>query len=102
MSDLSAADGVQSYKLSQQDGNNRKLIAEEDAARLATWINSRLNTDERVPGDFMILTRDTKQLSVYARAFEKWGLPVQVTGAGVSAEKELQELQVLLECMIDP
>ena len=102
VSDLSAADGVQSYKLSQQDGNNRKLIAEEDAARLATWINSRLNTDERVPGDFMILTRDTKQLSVYAREFEKWGLPVQVTGAGVSAEKELQELQMLLECMIDP
>ena len=102
VSDLSAADGVHWYELSKQSRNNRKLIAEEDAAHLATWINSQLTAGERVPGDFMILTRDTRQLSVYARAFEKWGLPVQVTGAGVSAEKELQELQVLLECMIDP
>ena len=102
VSDLSAADGVHWYELSKQSRNNRKLIAEEDAAHLATWINSQLTAGERVPGDFMILTRDTRQLSVYARAFEKWGLPAQVTGAGVSAEKELQELQVLLECMIDP
>ena len=102
VSDSSAADGVYWYEIGHQPRNNRKLIAEEDAARLATWINSRLTAGERVPGDFMILTRDTKQLSVYAHALEEWGLPVQVTGAGVSAEKELQELQVLLECMIDP
>ena len=102
VSNSSAADGVYWYEIGHQPRNNRKLIAEEDAARLATWINSRLTAGESVPGDFMILTRDTKRLSVYARAFEKWGLPVQVTGAGVSAEKELQELQALLECMIDP
>ena len=103
LSKSSAADGVYWYEIGQQDRNNRKLIAEEDAARLATWIKGRLSTGEpRVAGDFMILTRDTKQLSVYAHALEEWGLPVQVTGAGVSAEKEIQELQVLLECMIDP
>ena len=101
-SDSSAPEGVYSYSLDRVDRHVRRLIASDDSARLATWIASRVTAGERVPGDFMILTRDRKQLSVYARELEKWGLPVQVTGAGVSAEEELQELQTLLECMIDP
>ncbi|HKJ01415.1 MAG TPA: UvrD-helicase domain-containing protein, partial [Longimicrobiales bacterium] len=77
-------------------------VAADDARRLATWIRGRLDGGERGPGDFLVLTRVTRGLSVYARAMEEYGIPVQVTGAGVGVEHELEELLALLECMIDP
>ncbi|HSG09498.1 MAG TPA: UvrD-helicase domain-containing protein, partial [Longimicrobiales bacterium] len=77
-------------------------VAADDARRLASWIRARLDRGERGPGDFLILTRVTRSLSAYARAMEEYGIPVQVTGAGVGVEHELEELLSLLECMIDP
>ncbi len=78
------------------------LVAEDDAARLSTWIRDRVDRGERDAGDFLVLTRNKRSLSVYARAMEAHGIPVQVAGAGVGVELELNELMALLECMIDP
>ncbi len=84
------------------DGRSREAVAEDDAARLASWIRARIDAGERSPGDFMILTRTTHYLDVYARALEARGVPLQVTGAGVGVAHELAELMTVLECMVDP
>jgi ATP-dependent helicase/nuclease subunit A len=81
---------------------NRRAVAEDEAARLAAWIHRRVAAGERRPGSFLVLARTRASLEAYARALESWGLPVQVTGAGVGVEEELQELRILLQCMIDP
>ncbi|HET9948585.1 MAG TPA: UvrD-helicase domain-containing protein, partial [Longimicrobiales bacterium] len=76
--------------------------AADDAARLSSWIRARVDGGERRPGDFLVLTRWRSRLDIYARALEAYGLPVEVTGAGVGVEEELRELEAVLECMIDP
>lgn len=97
----SGAEGVFVYEV-QPDAYNRSAIAVDDAERLACRIRERVDAGERAPGSFMILTRQRMSIEAYARALEAWGLPVQVTGAGVGVEQELRELRVVLECMIDP
>ncbi|HUE97425.1 MAG TPA: UvrD-helicase domain-containing protein, partial [Longimicrobiaceae bacterium] len=97
----SGAEGVFVYEV-QPDAYNRSAIAVDDAERLACWIRQRVDAGERTPGSFMILTRQRVSIEAYARALEAWGLPVQVTGAGVGVEHELMELRAVLECMIDP
>ena len=96
-----AAEGVFGYRVAPVE-TNQAAAARDDATRLASWIRGRVDAGEREPGDFLILTRVKSRLDVYARALEAYGLPVQVTGAGVGVEEELRELQVVLECMIDP
>jgi ATP-dependent helicase/nuclease subunit A len=95
------AEGVYWYAVEPERSSNA-AVAEDDAARVATWIGDRIADGERSPGDFLVLTRVTRSLAVYARALEARSIPVQVTGAGVGVEQELQELLILLECMIDP
>ena len=95
------AEGVFTYGVAPAE-SNQLAAARDDARRIASWIRSRVDGGEREPGDFLILTRMKSRLDVYARALEAYGLPVQVTGAGVGVEEELRELQILLECMIDP
>jgi len=80
----------------------REEIAAQDSARVASHIEACVRSGERVPGDFLVLTRDRKDLMQYARAIEARNLPVQVTGAGVSLEHELHELRVLLDALADP
>lgn len=94
-------EGVYTYQLAP-DGANKDSASEDDAARIATWIRDRVDSGERVAGDFLILTRGRGQLSAYARALEARSLPLQVTGAGVGVEEEIREVEVLVECMIDP
>ncbi|MCG6955764.1 MAG: UvrD-helicase domain-containing protein [Gemmatimonadetes bacterium] len=95
------AEGVFWYAVAP-DAHNRAAVTDDDAARIASWIRTRIDSGERVAGDFMILTRTTHYLAAYARALEAHSIPVQVTGAGVGMEHELEELVALLECMIDP
>lgn len=95
------AEGVFTYLLDPA-GNRKDLAAADDGARIASWIRRRVDAGERVPADFLILTRGRGQLAVYARALEAYGLPVQVTGAGIGVEDEIHELQAVLACMIDP
>lgn len=94
-------EGVFVYHLEPEQAN-RDSAAKDDAARLSAWIRERIDSGDRGPGDFMILTRNRHRLATYARALEAHSIPVQVTGAGIGAEEELQELQVLLACLIDP
>ncbi len=76
--------------------------AEQDAGRVASWIARRVAQGERSPGDFLVLVGRKKHLARYARALEDRRLPVDVSGAGVGFEQELQELLVLLDALIDP
>jgi ATP-dependent helicase/nuclease subunit A len=80
----------------------RAAVAADDAERLASWIRMRIEAGERAPGDFLVLTSDRRYLASYARALEARSIPLQVTGAGVGVELELDELMALLRCMIDP
>jgi len=95
------AEGVFWYAVRPARDQNAEVAA-DDAARLATWIRDRIDTGQREAGDFLVLTRNKRSLSIYARAMEGHGIPLQVTGAGVGVEMELEELMTLLECMIDP
>jgi len=96
-----AAEGVFCYDIAPPS-KSKGAAAFDDAARIATWIRDRIDRGERSAGDFLILTRGRGQLAAYARALGQYALPVQVTGAGIGVEDELRELQVLLDCMIDP
>ncbi|MEM7413944.1 MAG: UvrD-helicase domain-containing protein [Gemmatimonadota bacterium] len=95
------AEGVFTYDLNPER-KTKASAAADDGARLASWIRARVDAGEREPGDFLILTRLRPHLDAYARALEARDLPVNVTGAGVGVEEEIRELEVLLECMIDP
>jgi ATP-dependent helicase/nuclease subunit A len=97
------AEGVFHYRISS-DVKTKDAIAEDDAARLAAWIAGRTREGEgdRSPGDFLVLTRERRRIEAYVRAFEAWGLPIQVSGAQVTAEEEVEELMVLLRALIDP
>jgi ATP-dependent helicase/nuclease subunit A len=77
-------------------------ISEPEAALLASWVRGRLEGGARRPGDFLVLATRKSELAVYARALEAQGVPVQVTGAGVGAERELTELILLLSALADP
>jgi ATP-dependent helicase/nuclease subunit A len=91
-------------------------IARHNAGQIAQYIRSAIARDEPLltsdegevliygtPGDFMILTRNTKRLSIYAEALAEHGIPYTVAGgkdAGVS--EELQGLVDLLACVLRP
>jgi len=94
-------EGVFAYTLAP-DEKNKAAASADDAARIAGWIRGRVDRAERRPEDFLILTRGRGQITAYANALEAHGLPVQVTGAGVGVEEEINELQIVLRCMIDP
>ena len=83
-------------------GAKQHDIARDDAARIAGEIAHRVASGERQPGDFMILTRTRKFLSVYARALEDRNLPVEVSGTGVGFEDELRAFLLLFKCLADP
>ena len=83
-------------------GTRQDEVARDDAARIASEIARRVATDERQPGDFMILTRTRRFLSVYARALEDRNLPVEVSGTGVGFEDELRAFLLLFRCLADP
>jgi ATP-dependent helicase/nuclease subunit A len=55
------------------------------------------------PGDFLIITRNTPRLSVYARELQKQGIPHVVTGGSALNEvPELALLQVALRALVEP
>jgi ATP-dependent helicase/nuclease subunit A len=77
-------------------------IAEAEARLVASWIRDRIERGERRAGDFLVLAARKSQLATYARALEAHGIPVQVSGGGVGAERELTELVLLLRALADP
>ncbi len=94
-------EGVFVYDIAPEQ-RSKAGATSDDALRLASWIRGRIGNGERTPGDFLILTRQRGNLDNYAAALEEYGVPVDVTGAGVGVAEELRELEVFLECMIDP
>ena len=91
-------------------------IAQHDAARIAQYIQSAVEQDEPLltdesgdvlidgmPGDFMILTRNTKRLSIYAEALAERGIPYTVAGGkDARVSEELQGLVDALACVLRP
>jgi ATP-dependent helicase/nuclease subunit A len=92
------------YELDDPVNSPVAELAGQDADRLATFIGQRIEAGERRPGDFLVLTPNTKWLGRYAAALERRNIPVQVTGAGVGGRQnvELQELRLLLRALCDP
>ena len=78
------------------------VVAEADAELLASWIHGRIRRGERRAGDFLILPYLRRFLTVYARALEARGVPVQVTGGDLLIDEEIHELRLLLDALIDP
>ncbi len=94
---------VFSYRLVKTSDRPRQdELAAQDAARVGSWIETRIRSGERRPGDFLVLTRLKKHLIAYAREIEARNLPVQVTGGGVGIEEEVAELRMLLSALADP
>ena len=83
-----------------KDNKDARTACESDA--VAEWISGQVRAGVRAPEDFLVLTRTKDPLARFARALERRGLPVQVSGAGVGVEEEVAELTLLLEALADP
>jgi ATP-dependent helicase/nuclease subunit A len=99
-----APEGVFWYELDDPVNSKVHQLARQDSDRVATYIAERIAAGERRPGDFLLLTPNTKWLARYASALEQRNIPVQVTGAGVGGPDsvELEELRLLLRALADP
>lgn len=99
-----AGEGVFWYELDDPVHGRVPQLSKQDSERVATWIADRIASGERPPGDFLLLTPNTKWLARYASALESRNIPVQVTGAGVGGPEsvELDELRLLLRALNDP
>ena len=99
-----ATTGVFWYELDDPVNSRVPQLARQDSERVATYIAQRIANGERRPGDFLLLTPNTKWLAQYASALEQRNVPVQVTGAGVGGPDsvELEELRLLLRALADP
>ncbi|MFN2417655.1 MAG: UvrD-helicase domain-containing protein, partial [Candidatus Limnocylindria bacterium] len=95
-------EGVWCYEIDPANPQRHAVVAAEDAARVAGWIDARIRAGERKPGDFLILPYHRKFLAAYAEALEARNIPVQVTGSDLVIEEELGELRLLLEALADP
>ena len=84
------------------EGRRQDDIVRDEAERIAAAVARRVGIGDRKPGDFLILTRTRRYLSVYARALEDRNLPVDVSGAGVGFEDELAAFLLLFRCLEDP
>jgi len=109
--------GVRALTHEKEGRFPRRRVAAADASRIAGFVaaaiggRTQLNGEgeaavlpkEASAGDFMILTRTTGMLSVYARALEERDIPYDVTGAGsVRQAVELRALVEMLEAVYDP
>ena len=85
--------GVHKISIPQQERHKEKLIVGIDAEKIADFIicAMREGADEGngwEPSDFLILFRYKKNMTVYARALEKRGIPYEITGSGAFSESE--------------
>jgi superfamily I DNA/RNA helicase len=76
------AEGVFWYELDDPVHGTVPQLARQDSERVATWIAERVRRGgAQRPGEFLLLTPNTKWLARYAAALEARNVPVQVTGA---------------------
>ena len=82
---------------------NQDDIAAYEADLLARAIRRATDSQERAPGDFLILTRQKKRLSVYATALQRFGIPHEVTGgSSLNEVRELGLLYTALRAALEP
>ena len=81
----------------------KSQVAVAEADRIATYIKAEVAAGRRHYRDFLVLTRATPRLGVYAAACERLEIPVEVSGAGRLLESaEVATLSLLLRCLGDP
>lgn len=90
------------YFFDADPGRGWVHVARPDSARIAPWIRQRIESGEREPHDFLILTRTRHQLAAFAHALERNHVPYEISGAGIGLEEELRELILLLRALADP
>jgi ATP-dependent helicase/nuclease subunit A len=99
--DAALATGI--AKLTVPAGVNRSQVAAAEADRIATYIKGEVEAGRRQYRDFLVLTRATPRLGVYAAECERLEIPVEVSGAGHLVESaEVATLCLLLRCLADP
>ena len=103
ITDLGAeeGDGVFQYAVRPKENNKEQVIG-TCAAQVASLIGERLKSERYEPSDFLVLTTGKDALASYASALASRNIPVSVTGAGLTAGHELEELLVLLRAIADP
>jgi ATP-dependent helicase/nuclease subunit A len=89
------------YTLSTEK-EKESTIVEMDANRIASWIAERVASNERTPGDFLILMHRKKHIGAYANALSARNIPAVTTGALLPQERELRELLIVLQALGDP
>jgi len=114
-----AWEGVYKITVPQVARNSQDPIAAYDAGVIADWIawalagNVRLVRtgeekrrgvgEEARPEDFLILFRYKKNMSDYARALERRGVPFEITGSDAFAKSgEVREILNLVRALKDP
>jgi ATP-dependent helicase/nuclease subunit A len=102
--DAAPGEGVYWYELDDPVNSKVPQLARQDSERVATFVASAVAEGRNRPGDFLVLTPNTKWLGRYAAALEARNVPVQVTGAGAGGPDsiELHELTLLLRALADP
>ena len=95
-------EGVSHFTVKTEGKSNKAILTAWESDALAEWIAGQVNSGVRKPDDFLVLTYTKSPLASLARALERRGLPVQVSGAGVGVEEEIAELTLLLRALTDP
>ncbi|QNB45486.1 AAA family ATPase [Thermanaerosceptrum fracticalcis] len=99
--------GIRVLDIPEEYSNKDEVIPieAEFIARYIRWAidgNVRLRRTPR-PKDFMILLRYKEAMDVYARALEKYGIPVSIAGgSSLKQTEEIHELLQLLKALADP
>ncbi|MGE0353541.1 MAG: UvrD-helicase domain-containing protein [Gemmatimonadales bacterium] len=83
-------------------GSNIGGILAEDASAVASWIARRVESGERRPGDFMILTYRRPHVDAYVSALAERNVAAIAGGGELEEERELRELKLVLEALADP
>ncbi|WP_416825205.1 UvrD-helicase domain-containing protein [Ectobacillus polymachus] len=77
-------------------------VISEDAEKIATVIQELIQQGYK-PSDFMVLTRYTDGLPMYAKSIESRGIPVNISGEVILGEiQEFYEFLTLLKTFVDP
>lgn len=109
--------GVFVNPIAKVDRNKAEDIVDADAEIIAEWIrravDGGLNLDHpgvkpgepcpAEPGDFMIIAKRKRNLSVYAKALEARGVPYTISGGeSFGDSEELHEIVKILKAAADP
>jgi ATP-dependent helicase/nuclease subunit A len=100
---LSRAPAIAHYLVGPAVKVNKEAIVAEDAAKIASWIAARCNSEaDRRPQDFLVLTTNKRALADYAHQLSLRNVPVSVSGASSAADGVIAELLIVVRALADP